>query len=238
MAAPKGTVRLGHAQRRLHTVTDLARRSGGSEAVFGRRERRPARAPNALVARLLIKDGAGVSPHHRGDACGWSVAGGRRCPTQASGGQTMGNPGRHQATSHRRPHGRWRATVARHPRYALSGMSAGVAALAGVVMIALAGHSGHSVHPGPGWCGLVSCGITLPSGSTTGSPHRTQPARAPSPGTHTPMPQAAPAATPHRPRGRRVRQPPPAPHRTRGHPTYPAHPTPSHPARPTPTHPA
>src|SRR6266566_8520778 len=89
-----------------------------------------------LGLRLLRHCHVGAaSPDRMGDACERSSAGTRRCLEPASNGRFMGSAGRHHAT------GRWRAALARHPRYAVFGIGAGTAVLAGVVMVALPGHS-------------------------------------------------------------------------------------------------
>jgi hypothetical protein len=160
-----------------------------------------------------------------------SFAGTRPRPEPANDRWPMGNAGRHQATGG----GRWRALLARHPRSALFGIGLGIAVVAGVVMMAL---SGQSMRSGPGGCGLVVCGSTLPPAPAT-TPHRRQPVSTARPGpAPSPVSQIASAATPRGP-GRHPGSP--AQHPTHDHPTHPAHPTPpspSHstrPARPTPT---
>jgi hypothetical protein len=136
----------------------------------------------------------------------------------------MCNAGRHQATGG----GRWRALLARHPRSALFGIGVGIAVVAGVVMMAL---SSQSMRSGPGGCGLVVCGGTLPPAAPATTPHRRQPARTARPGpAPSPVSQIASAATPRVP-GRHPGSP--ARHPTHDHPTHPAHPTPPGPSHPT-----
>src|SRR6266568_2699701 len=154
-----------------------------------------------------------------GDACERSSAGTRRCLDPASNGRFTGSAGRHHAT------GRWRAALARHPRYAVFGIGAGTAVLAGLVMVTL---PGHSVRPGAEGCGLVTCGSTLPPFSATASPPGRQPTRTATPGVlPSPMPQVASAAAPRT----RTAGPRPKPTRHRPH-SHPTPPSSSHPAKP------
>jgi hypothetical protein len=157
---------------------------------------------------------------------------GTRLRSEPASGWLGGSAGRRQASGG----GRWRAALARRPRFALFGIGLGIAVVAGVMIITL---SGHSVRSGAGGCGLVVCGSTLPPSGPTTTPHRRQPTNTATPGpVPSPVSQIASAATPRGP-GRRPGTP--AQHPTHDHPTHPAHPTPPSPSqltsppRPTPT---
>lgn len=104
----------------------------------------------------------------------------------------LGKPGRHQ-----RAHAiRWLRLSLRQRWYAVAGAGAGIAALAGAMIIAW---PGQPLPRGPGGCGLATCTATIPAPATGRAiaprARRVHPAARPSPPATTRPPLAPPPAT-------------------------------------------